>query len=103
MVLDRRNTLGRVPIVMNGSNSFWLDPKSFWIGPNDKNNPEKSNLNLTKRIWALPKEFGPNQNNLYPSKIIWMVQNHFGPIEGQGINPKNIILKLQKHVPSEGF
>ena len=70
------NHFGRAKFVLVGF-------KSFWTGPNYKNNPEKSNLNQTKMIWIRPKQFAPDPNNLYLSKTIWTVQNHFGPTEGQ--------------------
>ena len=57
--LDRPNHFGRVPIILDGSNSFWLGPNNFGSDPN--------NLHLTKRISTLPKQI-------------------FGPIEGQGIS-----------------
>ena len=79
--------MGRVPIVVDWS-------KSFWTCPNYKISPEKSNFNLTKMIWTRPKQFGPDQNNLYPCKTIWTVQNHFGPIEGQGIHVTNISAEI---------
>ena len=62
---------------MHGSNSFWL-------GPNQKNIQEKSNLNLTKIIWTYQKRFGPDQNNLDPSKTTEIIQIYFGPTEGKG-------------------
>ena len=85
MILDCPNNFGKAPIVLDGSNSFWSGPNYFGQVQIIKISPEKSNLNLTKRIWTRPKQLGPDQNNLYQSKTIWTVQNHFGPIEGQGI------------------
>ena len=86
IILDRPNHFGRVPIVLDGSNSLWSGPNHFRQVQIIKNSPEKSNLYLTKMIWTQPKRFGHDQNNLDPSKTIWKVQNHFGPIEGQGIH-----------------
>ena len=60
MILDRPNNFGRVPIVLDGSNSFWLSPIYFGQVQIIKNSPEKSNLNLTKMIWTRPNQFGPN-------------------------------------------
>ena len=57
---------------MHKSNSFWSGPNNFGQVQIIKISPEKYNLNLTKMIWSLPKQFGPYQNN-------------FRPIEGQGI------------------
>ena len=79
MILDRPNHFGRVPIVLDGSNSFWLGPSHFGQVQITKISSEKSNLNLNKIIWIRPKLFGPNQNNLDPSKKNFTVQNHFGP------------------------
>ena len=47
-----QNNFGRVPIVLNGSNSFWLEPNHFGQAQIIKISPEKSNLNLTKMIWT---------------------------------------------------
>ena len=85
MILDCPNHFGQVPIVLD---SFCLGPNNFGQVQIITISQEKSNLNLTKIIWAQPKQFGHNQNNLHPSKTIWTVQNHFGPIEGQGIEIK---------------
>ena len=84
IIFDRPNYFGRVPIILDGTNSFWSGSNHFGQVQIIKISPEKSDLNLTKIIWTSSKRFGPDQNNLYPSKTIWTVQNHFGPIEGQG-------------------
>ena len=84
MILDCPNHFGRVPIVLDWSNSFWWGPNHFESIQIIKFGPQKSNLNLTKIIFIQPKLFGLDQNNLHPSKTIWTVQNHFGPIKGQG-------------------
>ena len=89
MILDHPNHFGQVPIVLDGSNSLWLDPNHFGTKVQIiKISPEKSNLNLTKMIWTRPKQFRPDQNSKYPSKTIWTVQNNFGPLERQGRNHK---------------
>ena len=46
------NNFGRVPIVLDGSNSFWSGPNHFEQVQIMKISPEKSNLNLTKMIWT---------------------------------------------------
>ena len=83
-LLDLCLVLLWVQIDFGPSKSFWSSTNHFGQVQIIKISPEKSNLNLTKRIWTRPKQLGPDQNNLYPSKTIWTVQNHFGPIEGQG-------------------
>ena len=88
IILDRPNYFGWLPIILDGSNSFWTGPNHFGQFQITKTSPEKSNWNLTKMIWTCPKQIGPDQNNLYITKMIWPVQNHFGPIEGQGIRPQ---------------
>ena len=50
IILDRPNNFGRVPIVLDGSNSFWSGPNHFGQVQIIKISPEKSNLNLTKTI-----------------------------------------------------
>ena len=95
IILDCPNHFGRVSIVLDGSNSFWSCPNHFGNFQIIKISPEKSNLNLTKMIWAQAKWFGPNQTNLDLSKTIWTVQNNFGPIEGQGKKSFVIMLKRQ--------
>ena len=63
--LGRPNPFGRVPIILDGSNLFWLGPNHF-------------GQVQTRLLWT----------NLY---ILLLVvkqndgQNNFGPIEGQGI------------------
>ena len=57
------NHLGRVRIVLDGSNSFWSGPNHFGQVQTIKISPEKSNMNLTKMIWTRPKQFGHDQNN----------------------------------------
>ena len=52
IILDRPNNFGRVPIVLDGSNSFWSGPNHFGQVQIIKISPEKSNLNLTKTIWT---------------------------------------------------
>ena len=86
MILDCPNCFGRVQNVLVESKSLWSGPNHFEQVQIIKISPEKSNLNLTKRIWTQPEQLGPDQNKLYPSKTIWTVQNHFRPFEGQGIN-----------------
>ena len=78
MILDRPNNFGRVPIVLDRFNLFLLGLNNFGQLQIIKISPEKSNLNLTKTIWTLPKQYGPYQNNLDLTKTIWTVQNHFG-------------------------
>ena len=80
MILDHPNNFDWVPIVLDGSNSFWSGPYHFEI---IKISPAKSNLNLTQMICTWPEQFAPDQNNFYSSKTIWTVQNHFGTLEGQ--------------------
>ena len=85
-ILDRPNQFGRVPIVLDRSNVFWLGPnhfgqvkiRLFWTN--------FYNLDLPKMIWTRPEQIGPIQNDCYSTKMIWTVQNNFGHIEGQGIN-----------------
>ena len=72
------NYFSRIPIILDGSNSFWTGPNHFGQVQIIKDSPEKSNLKLIKKIEH-------DQNNLYRTKMIWSVQNHFGTIEGQGI------------------
>jgi hypothetical protein len=55
MILDRPNHFGQVPIVLDGSNSFWSGPNHFGQVQIIKFSPEKSNLNLTKMIWTRQK------------------------------------------------
>ena len=59
MILDRPNHLGRVPIILDGSNLFFFRIQIIKIIP------EKSHLNLTKTILepnkticTPPKQFG---------------------------------------------
>ena len=112
MILDRPNHFGWVAIDFDWSNLFWSCPNHFGQVQIIKISQEKSNLTLTKMLWALtktirsnfkkfakksliwprpkffghsPKRFGPDQNNWYSTKMIWSVQNHFGAIEGHGI------------------
>ena len=85
------NHFGRVPIVLAGSYLFWSGPNHFGQVQIIKISPEKSNLTLTKMLWAQPKRFGPDQNDWYSTKMIWSVQNHFGAIEGQGIKISTIL------------
>ena len=82
------NHFCRVPIILNGSNLFWLGPNHFGQAQNINISPEKSNLNLTKIILTQPKQFGTEQKDSDTTKTIWMVLNHFGPIKGQGIIDK---------------
>ena len=63
-----QNNFGRVPIVLNGSNSFWLEPNHFGQAQIIKISPGKCYLNMTEMILTQPKQFGRN----------------FGPIEAQG-------------------
>ena len=70
LILDRQNNFGRVPIILNGPNLFWSGSNHFGQVQIIKISPEKSNLNLTKRIWTRPEQLEPDQNKLYPSKII---------------------------------
>ena len=69
MILRVQNNFG--PFKLLWDQFVLVRFKSFWTGPNYKNSPEKSDLNLTKIIWTQPKRFGPDQNNLYQSKTIW--------------------------------
>ena len=48
MILDRPNYFGRVPIILDGPNLFWLGPNHFGQVQIIKNSPENSNMNLTK-------------------------------------------------------
>jgi len=57
MILDRSNDFGRVPIVLGGSNSFWLGQNHFGQVQIIKISPEKYNMNKTKMIWTRPKQF----------------------------------------------
>ena len=90
MILDRPNNFGRVPIILNGSNLFWLAPNHFGQAQIINISPEKSNLNMTKIILTQPKQFGTKQKDSDTTKTIWIVLNHFGPMEGQGIIDKYI-------------
>ena len=58
MILDCPKIFGREPIVLDRYNSFWLGPNHFGQVQITKISPEKSNFNLTKRIWTRPKQFG---------------------------------------------
>ena len=64
MILDCPNHFGRVLIVLDRSNSFWLGPNHFEKIQIIRFGPENSNLNLTTTIWTQPKQFAPVQNNL---------------------------------------
>ena len=79
MILYRPNNFGRVPIVLDVSNLFWLGPNNFRQVQIIKIGPEKHNLNLTKMIWTRPKRFGPDQNDLDPTKTICTRPKQFGP------------------------
>ena len=57
MIMDRPNDFDRVPIILDGPNSFWSGPNHFGQVQIIKISPEKSNLNLTKMIWTRPKQF----------------------------------------------
>ena len=57
MILDRPNNFGQVPIILDRFNLFWSGPNHFGQVRIIKIGPEKSNLNLTKRIWTRPKQF----------------------------------------------
>ena len=61
MIYDRPNHFGRLPLVLDVSNLFWLGPNNFGQVQIRKINPGKSNLNLTKMIWMRPKLFGPDK------------------------------------------
>ena len=54
MILDRPNHFGRdrVPIILDGSNSFWLGPNHLGQFQIIKNSTENYNLYLTKMIWT---------------------------------------------------
>ena len=60
-ILDRPNHFGRVPIVLERSNSFWLGLNYFGEVKIIKNCPEMS-------------KFEPDQNDLDPTKTIWTIQ-----------------------------
>ena len=53
--LGRPNPFGRVPIILDGSNSFCLDPNHFGQVQVIKISPEKSNLNQNEMIWTQPE------------------------------------------------
>ena len=72
MILDRPNHFGRVPIVLDGSNLFWLGPNHFGQVQIIKISLEKSNLDLTKDALDL-------------TQMIWTRPKLFEPIEGQGM------------------
>ena len=72
MILDHPNHFGRVPIVLEGSNTFWAGPNHFGQEQIVKISPEKSNLNPTKIIWTKQKRLAPDQNSLYLSKTIYL-------------------------------
>ena len=55
IILDRPNNFGRVPIVLDGSNSFWSGPNHFGQVQIIKISPENSNVKLTKMIWTRQK------------------------------------------------
>ena len=59
IVFYRTYNFGRVPIVLDRSNSFWLGPSCFGQVQIIKNKPWKYNLYLTKMIWTWPKQFAP--------------------------------------------
>ena len=61
MILDRPNNFGRVPIVLDGSNSFWSGPNHFG---------QVVIIKFAQRslIWTWPKWLGPDQNNFGPIK-----------------------------------
>ena len=71
MILDCPNHFGRVPIVLERSNSFWWGPNHFESIQIIKFGPQKSNLNLTKVIFIQPKFFWLDQNNLDCPKSFW--------------------------------
>ena len=55
MILDNTNHFVWVPIVLDGSNSFCLDPNHFGQVQIIKISPEKYNLNQNKMIWTRPE------------------------------------------------
>ena len=71
LFLDCPNNFGRVPIVLDQSNSFWSGPNNFGQVQIIEISPEKSNLNLTKMVCTRPKQFVPVQNNLEGAKSFW--------------------------------
>ena len=52
MILGSQNNFGRVPIILDGSNSFCSGPNHFGQVHIVTISPEKSNLNLNKMIWT---------------------------------------------------
>ena len=52
IILDQPNHFGRVPIVLNGSNSFWSGQNHFGQVQIIKISREKSNLTVTKMLWT---------------------------------------------------
>ena len=53
IILDCPNHFGRVPIVLDESNSFWSGPSHFGQVQIIKISPEKSNLNLTTKLFLV--------------------------------------------------
>ena len=63
--LGRPNPFGRVPIILDGSNSFWLGPNHLKQVQIIKLSAEKFNLNVTKMTWIWPKQFERSKIILY--------------------------------------
>ena len=53
-----------VQIILLWHQLFWMGLNHFGKVQIIKVSPEKPNLNLTKMIWAWPKQFAPDQKNL---------------------------------------
>ena len=62
--LIRPNPFGRVPMVLDGSNSFWLGLNCFEEVKIMKISPEKSNLSPSKMIWTQAKQIGLKQKTI---------------------------------------
>ena len=77
MILERSHNLGRVPILLDVSNLFWLGPNLFGRVQIKLFYANFYNFDLSKMIWTRPKQIGPIQ---------WFVveQNDLNPyLEGQ--------------------
>ena len=95
--------LGTVKIVLDWYRLFWSGQNHFgqvqiiffWINV--------YNFDLSKMIWAWPKQIVPIHNDWYSTKIIWTVQNNFQPIEGQGIRLLHVYQKVAKMTNTAKF
>ena len=78
------NHFGRVPIVLDGSNLFWL-------GSNHFRQVQILKISHKKLFWTWPKWFGLDQNDLEPIKIIWTRPKQFVSVQNNLDGPKSFL------------